>query len=413
MASTERVSSGKWTDFSAYRRYTSSIHCCLAANKSHCKGTQWTVTDYRATILKAVLAVFLSLSGTYVLKIVLSTFSRFMISIDSGKSGGLRHDGSDEERQTLLPSGSNDARGYRHATNEIGDAIAVSNTSTNRPPQSQTSVLSGGGVNGQDYGTSDNQNHTPPVSNGQVIGQGAGLSGQSLVPGLSPTAGGRAVGRYVTANNLQNDGEHKTILTVIGTVVLAVFVARVIATLFSAKVATDKAVRWSSESGYCGVWRLNSTKAGEGAAALNDILYMREKEARAGEYARNCYGDANALQSLRCDFFYNQKIKYEAAPSWDCSFAEEVCLPRQRSTITFDTGYVDINQIGINSKHPYKFRRRTNCSALSVEDQFVRPETKDGATTYYYEYGTKGSSNFTYKTTGNPHEWHAPNYLVR
>jgi hypothetical protein len=363
-----------------------------------------------------VLAVFLTLAGTYLFKIVLSTFTLFMILVDSSRSGGEQRDGNDEERQALLSPDSVDAQRYQATPNGNGNRNADVHHRRPLQPLASSTGSAVGTVNAttgfQTSSISNDQNPTSATPDGQGDGQGFDSSGQSAASVTAQSTSGRALGRNVAAHMLKKDGEHKTLLTVVGTAVLALFIARVIATLFSAKVATDNAARWSSESGYCGVWRLNTTKSGKSKAVLNDIMYMREKEARAGEYARNCYGHATTLQSMHCDFFYRQKIKYDAAPVWDCSFAEEVCFPYQQS-IVFDTGSVDINDIGVNSKHPYKFRRRTNCSALSVEDQYVHPETKNGATTYYYKYGTKGGDNYTYKTTGNPHDWHAPNYLVR
>lgn len=139
-------------------------------------------------------------------------------------------------------------------------------------------------------------------------------------------------------------------MTLLGMGLSAFFVSRTIAGYFSAQVAADKTSRWDSDT--CGTWRLNSNASGERAAALNDILYMREKESRAGEYARNFYGPANStLQSMRWNFFYRKKIPYTAGRPWDCPFGDEVCS-RYQPSITFDTGLIDANDIGVNSKSP-------------------------------------------------------------
>jgi len=120
------------------------------------------------------------------------------------------------------------------------------------------------------------------------------------------------------------------------------------------------------------------------------------------------------LQSERCNFFYRPTIDYTSNPTWDCPFAsKEMCLPGQQA-IQFRTGLIDPNDIGVNSRQMYRFRRNTTCAPLTWGDSFVRNETKNGKTAYYYHYGSKGNDyNYTYSTTGNPHDWHAPNYLVR
>lgn len=391
MAAYETVSEGRWTDFSTHRK-------------------QWTVTDYDATVYKGILAAFLTLGGTYVSKIALSTF---MLAWTKGREFGGQHYNRPDEERPLLSANNNDGPQDQNTSNR--------NIHTHHSHSPQPQYTSNGGGAGIPHGTADiqasstanDQPLTPITPRRQVTRLDPHSSEDDTASNLVHSSSGRAFLRNCFVHCQDENSTGRTVLTIIAFGLLAVFVGKIIAGIFAAKVASDNAALWSSESGYCGVWRLNSTKAGEGAAVLNDILYMRGKEARAGEYARNCYGDTTTLQSLRCNFFYRQKIKYNVAPSWDCSFAEEVCLPHQRSTITFDTGLIDVNDIGVNSKYPYKFRRRSNCSALSVEDRFVRPEIKNGITTYFYEYGTKGNSNFTYKTTGNPHDWHAPNYLVR
>jgi hypothetical protein len=88
--------------------------------------------------------------------------------------------------------------------------------------------------------------------------------------------------------------------TMLGIVILGSFVAWVIGSLFSAGISDNRAARWDSK--YCGVWKFNSSAAGVDAATRHDI-YDRQKEARAGEYAQNCYGDGDILKSGRCNLF--------------------------------------------------------------------------------------------------------------
>jgi len=189
------------------------------------------------------------------------------------------------------------------------------------------------------------------------------------------------------------------------------FVAWAIGSLFTSGIANNRAALWDSE--YCGVWKFNSSEGGPDAATRHDI-YDRQKEARAGEYAQNCYESASLLKTGRCNFFYKPTIDYCVTPRWGCPFAKEMCVQGQEP-IHFNTGLIDPNDIGINSAHLFKFRRHFTCTPLTWEDKYIRHETaENGETTYYYEFGSTGHSyNYTYSTTGNPHDWHAPNYVVR
>ncbi len=249
------------------------------------------------------------------------------------------------------------------------------------------------------------------MPNGHQNSQAPDSSRQNGVTVSQTATGGRSYARNLVKHHLTKGAEHKTFLTLFGVLILTISVTLIIAGVFSARVATDRAALWYSE--HCGVWKFNSSAGGVEAATRHDI-YDRQKESRAGEYAQNCYGSANLLQSERCNFFYQPTIDYSSNPTWDCPFAsKEMCLEGQQA-IEFRTGLLDPNGIGVNSKQMYKFRRNTTCAPLTWGDSFVRNETRGGRTTYYYHYGSKGSDyNYTYSTTGNPHDWHAPNYLVR
>ena len=181
---------------------------------------------------------------------------------------------------------------------------------------------------------------------------------------------------------------------------------------YATGIADNRTALWDSE--HCGVWKFNNSAAGFDAATGHDI-YDRQKEARAPEYAHNCYGSADLLKSGRCNLFYQPTIKYNREPRWGCPFTvREICVQGQQP-LNFYTDLIDRNDIGINSKHLFKFRRNSTCTPLTWEDSYVRNKTAvNGETTYYYEFGSTGHNyNYTYSTTGNPHDWHAPSYVVR
>jgi len=81
--------------------------------------------------------------------------------------------------------------------------------------------------------------------------------------------------------------------------------------------------------------------------------------------------------------------------------------------LTFDTGFVDANSIGINDPYGYKFRRSTTCTPLNTEHPYVHNETANGTAAFTYYYGETGNKSYTYHSTGDPFNWLSPNYHIR
>jgi hypothetical protein len=225
--------------------------------------------------------------------------------------------------------------------------------------------------------------------------------------------------KYALQKGAGFSGSHALLMIMIGTIILAGFVAQTIANVFSADVATDRAAISSSTN--CGIWAFDEN-AGDEAAARADLRDY-QKEARAGEYARNCYDSQNATDSIRCDFFYHSSIAFTSKSLDKCPFGSyELCLGGLYSAVTFDTGLVDASQIGINFESTHKFRRKTTCSPLNMDYSYVRNESSRNSddATYYYYYGSiyddttvpPTTTNYTYKTSGHPFDWLAPVYSV-
>jgi hypothetical protein len=201
--------------------------------------------------------------------------------------------------------------------------------------------------------------------------------------------------------------------------IFAIWIGWLFMGIFSAKVATDRAAL--SSSTHCGIWTLDENAGDEDAARAD--LSDHQKEKRAGEYARHCYGSSIAVDSNRCDFFYRQDIPFTNKSGHPCPFSPNLCLYGLYSAVSFDTGLVDASSIGINYKTTHKFRRNTTCSPLNMDYPYVRNETSldSDETSYYYYYGSifddtslpPMTRNYTYKTSGNPFNWLAPVYSVK
>lgn len=202
-----------------------------------------------------------------------------------------------------------------------------------------------------------------------------------------------------------------TILIVISTVLFGLFVAQAIAGVFSAKIASDHAGLSSSK--HCGIWQFNEDAGGE--AADRDDWYNYQKEARASRYARTCYNSPDPTEPFSCGVFYNQSIAYTTKTHHLCPFAlPELCHDGLYSAVSFDTGYIDASVIGINSPNTHKFRRTTTCSPLNMSEPYVRRSSAStNDTDYYYYYGPKHSTNYTFNTSGQPFEWLVPVYSAK
>lgn len=202
-------------------------------------------------------------------------------------------------------------------------------------------------------------------------------------------------------------------LVILTTVVAILSVAMIVVGVYTAriKISVDSAARLESQ--HCGIWLFDSATAGREAATRAGIHEL-EKETRAGEYAQHCYGDPETFESPQCDFFYRQNLTFSRTSSdtsspYKCPFeSDTICILGQQS-VTFETEVIDAGEIGVHMPSTWKFRRRMTCTPLSMEYPFVRNETRNGTTTYYYHYGQKKLKygephrvDYTHITTGNP-----------
>ena len=211
----------------------------------------------------------------------------------------------------------------------------------------------------------------------------------------------------------------QVVLTLIGTVILGLFVTFVVAGVFSANIETDHAALLASNK--CGIWMFDNA-AGEEAASHADLRDIR-KETQAGDYAKSCVHPDDAPDPKGCGLFYQRKIDYTSESVARCPFASPaVCYDGLFSATAFDTGLVSLNSIGINSEVDYKFRRRSTCAPLNMDFPFVQNKSDAaGDDAYFYYYGNitdeascaPENHEYTLKTTGHPFDWFAPGYSLR
>jgi hypothetical protein len=185
---------------------------------------------------------------------------------------------------------------------------------------------------------------------------------------------------------------------------------------FSSIVLDDGTALWSSQ--HCGVYDFDDSN-GDQEMTRNDV-YNLQKEARAGEYARSCYGsfDSSNLDAIsfpmQCGTFYQSKLRFNKWTTPGCPHFEGNICKEGPLSITFDTGIIDSGLLGINVPKAYKFRRNTTCSILDVESH-VKESLENGTTKYYYDFGRKrGWPNpYTYYTVGRPFDSTASGYSLK
>lgn len=166
---------------------------------------------------------------------------------------------------------------------------------------------------------------------------------------------------------------------------------------------------WSSD--VCGIWEFPTWDTTDEEATRKDVI-LRQKEARAGEYAKYCYEPWSSNQPLPvyCNFFSHSNVPFEMKKSHKCPFRNrDVCLGSD--IVTFDTGLLPASYLGVNQKSPRRFRRTATCAPLNVSAPYVREVEEDGEQVFEYLYGKKTYSDEPlFNTSGNPFNWTVPTY---
>ncbi|KAK0721957.1 hypothetical protein B0T26DRAFT_196599 [Lasiosphaeria miniovina] len=339
----QSVKLGHWTDHSTGR-------------------DQYLLSDWDASVVKALAAVWLGLVGPYTLRLL-----KFPL-----------------------------VHGLRFLERWDGRARTGMNQALLATPQP--------GYNGSASGAQG-----PPRANKRTDTRDETPHSASTV--LNQFNGGRELFNKTVAYAYDGRNRHKLTLALVGLVILGSFVARAFAGVLSALIATNSNAIWASDK--CGLYRFDSDGAGEEAATRADV-FDRAKEARSGEYAKHCYNSTTptTLLPMRCGFFYNTEIKFNTTYHHQCPFPKDDICAHGSPVVTFDTGLVDANSIGINDPYDYKFRRSATCTPLSTEGQYVRNDTANGIAAFTYYYGETGDRGYTFRSIGDPFNWLVPSYDV-
>jgi hypothetical protein len=200
-------------------------------------------------------------------------------------------------------------------------------------------------------------------------------------------------------------------------VLIAVFIAYSVAGSFSTTIPVESS--GLSASKHCGSWSLRKDAGKE--AEDDDDLLQAQKEMRAAQYGRDCYGRRSITSPDRCAFFESQTISYNVQIGQECPFRDKhFCAGGGYTAARFTTGLVDASVLGINTDKPPKFNRTTICVPLYLDQGFVK-EIPPGHHNHDYQYeyhlgpvsDSEYHSNYTFRTFGDPFKWDVPAYSVR
>lgn len=169
-----------------------------------------------------------------------------------------------------------------------------------------------------------------------------------------------------------------------------------------------------SSSSICGVWMLSDTDANK---TLDEYESEQgQKESRAGEYARDCYGSQSSTSLNRCSIFATPEIPtLKVTKEVECPFErKDYCAGDEYPAVKFDTGFVDAKLLGINVRSAPKFQRKTICVPLDVGSGFVE-DVGEGDEKDHWGYslgGTDDNETYTFKQYGDPFNFDVRSYTL-
>lgn len=173
-----------------------------------------------------------------------------------------------------------------------------------------------------------------------------------------------------------------------------------------------------SGSNTCGVWGLRDNA--KPSAQDADASVQGQRESRASQYARDCYGPRSTISINQCLAFKERRIpQTNIQTGQQCPFINETYCPGTGYTaVKFETEYVDATVIGVNTNPPPKFKRTAMCVPLDLKAGFAE-DLGEGRRKgeWGYRLGHKSSdeykSNYTFEQFGDPFSYDVRSYTMR
>jgi len=211
------------------------------------------------------------------------------------------------------------------------------------------------------------------------------------IPIYGPPAPKRTMAREVFGAALM-------ILIVVGLPILLI-----VASIFSASLATDSTALSSSDK--CGSYIYKPDSTG---CSVKLLEFERKAEAEAAFYAMSCYSSSS--NSDYCSKFYNQSISYPEGRHVDCPFTGDVCLGGKKPAYQLSTGLVSGSILGINARNPFFFSRTMTCAPIVNNENYVNiSHSSRGFDQWEYWYG-RSLSNYTWANPVQESHWEIKGY---
>ncbi|KAM7214438.1 hypothetical protein V8F06_010195 [Rhypophila decipiens] len=254
------------------------------------------------------------------------------------------------------------------------------------------------------------KSRSEPAHNGPLSDSGPGSylddstiynAKQVVIELLQALGGGRALLKETFKRVYKHGFCANFLLLFVRFLIFVLWVLWVAGGVYTAKIIADRQAVWKSDR--CGIWEFDSEDAGNEAATRADV-YERDKEARAGEYARSCYERSNIAGQEQpyslCDFFSHRNITYTKTSNFSCPFADDSVCVTGAQAVTFDTGLVDAVESGSTP------RSRISFVGLLLAHRSTM-------TTHFLLGCDDERANHTFNTTNDPFDTRIPAYDIR
>lgn len=178
------------------------------------------------------------------------------------------------------------------------------------------------------------------------------------------------------------------------------------------EIPSDTLGRTDTPKAACGSWDLKYDV--DRRVEDFDKLFMAQKESRAAEYSRDCYGSHTVYTPGRCDFFETPQIEYTVEPvhcPFNCTSDRCICAPGRFETARrLSTGSFSAGKLGLNGENLPYVKRTSTFVPLDIDNGFV---VETGEREYEYYLGPVDDRNYTFDTWGDPFEWDIAAYSLR
>jgi hypothetical protein len=226
---------------------------------------------------------------------------------------------------------------------------------------------------------------------------------------------GRKARSCCCPSNYCNKHCSRNAIAKISSVLIVIFgIAYNVAGTFVTTFPTDEAALSGSKK--CGLWGLNDNALP--VAQDEDALIQGQKETRAGQYSRDCYGPQSATSLDRCSIFRKPYVPtFKVETEQQCPFVNETyCTGNGFTAVKFTTDLADATSIGVNAKNAPQFNRTMMCVPLNIYQGFVEKISSQPGH-WGYNLGPVSSdeytSTYTFRQYGDPFTFDVRSYTMR